>query len=275
MGITMGCRTPVIYSPFDLSKLWEFMDANPATDQAFQVGANICAYATGREPLPEKLDQQRAAEPEPDAPTQKKLRGAFTFAQMTYSGDWDTGPLVGKRVSTHLRQAVGMTTASTRKEVALADPDLFEYPFLFMSGRDRFRLTEAERARLGEYLERGGFLFAEAACGSPEFDTSFRRLLAETFPERALLRLPLDHPLFRAYYSITEVEYTPAVRAERPDFNEPFLEELTIDGRIVLVYSKYSLGYGIEKAPFLGSRGLTHESALRLFANVIIYAMTY
>ncbi len=275
MGITMGCRTPVIYSPFDMSCAWEKMESGAATEQAFQLGANICAYATGREPLPEKLDQERAAEPEPDAPTQKKLRGAFTFAQMTYSGDWDTGPLVGKRVSTHLRQAVGMTTASTRKEVALADPDLFEYPFLFMSGRDRFRLTEAERARLREYLERGGFLFAEAACGSPEFDTSFRRLLAETFPERALLRLPLGHPLFRGYYSITEVEYTPAVRAERPDFNEPFLEELTVDGRIVLVYSKYSLGYGIEKAPFLGSRGLTHESALRLFANVIIYAMTY
>ena len=92
---------------------------------------------------------------------------------------------------------------------------------------------------------------------------------------QALVRVALDHPLFRAYYSIDTVEYSPAVQEERPGYNEPWLEALTIDGRVILVYSKYSLGYGIEQAPFLGSRGLTHDSALQMFSNVVVYAMTY
>lgn len=275
MGITVGCRTPIIYAPFDMSCAWEKMEPGPATTQAFQLGTNIAAYATGRQPLPEKLDQARAARPEPEAPQQQKLRGAFTFAQMTYRGEWDTGPLVGRRLSAHLRRAVGMATASGRKELALTDPDLFEYPFLFMSGRDRFRLSDQEKARLRTYLARGGFLFAEAACGGPDFDASFRQLIGEVFPEQALQRLPLKHPVFRAYYRIDKVEYSPTVQQERPGFNEPYLEGLTIDGRTALIYSKYSLGYGIEDAPLLGPRGLTHDSALRLFTNVVIYAMTY
>ena len=289
MGVTIGCRTPIIYAPFDMSCAWEKMDRTPATEQAFQLGVNICAYATGRQPLPDKLEQERAAQPEPEAPAQEKLRGAFTFAQMKYGGDWDTGPFVGKQVSAHLRQTVGMATASTRKELALSDPDLLEYPFLFMSGRDRFRLSDEEKAHLKEYLDRGGFLFAEAACGSPEFDASFRQLVQELFPGAGLARLPLDHPVFRAYYVINTVEYSPAVQQEQPGFNEPFLEGITVGGadsakvapgatsagRPVLLYSRYSLGYGIENAPFLGSRGLTHDSALHLFANVIVYAMCY
>jgi hypothetical protein len=194
---------------------------------------------------------------------------------MKYTGDWDTGPFVGKQVSAHLRQTAGMTTASTRKELALDDPDLQEYPFLFMSGRDHFRLSDEEKAHLKEYLARGGFLFAEAACGSPEFDQSFRELARELFPAVSLERLPLDHPVFRSYYVINTVEYSPAVQEEQPGFNEPFLEGITVDARPVLLYSKYSLGYGIENAPFLGSRGLTHDSALHLFANVIVYSMCY
>ena len=275
MGVTIGCRTPIIYAPFDMSCAWEKMDGTPAAEQAFQLGTNICAYATGRQPLPDKLEQERTAQPEPEAPTQQKLRGAFTFAQMKYTGDWDTGPFVGKQVSAHLRQTAGMTTASTRKELALNDPDLQEYPFLFMSGRDHFRLSDEEKAHLKEYLARGGFLFAEAACGSPEFDQSFRELARELFPRGSLERLPLDHPVFRSYYVINTVEYSPAVLEEQPGFNEPFLEGITVDARPVLLYSKYSLGYGIENAPFLGSRGLTHDSALHLFANVIVYSMCY
>jgi len=276
MGITVGCRTPLIYSQYDLSKHWERMDSDAATRQALQIATNICAYATGRQPLPDKLDQeQAAAQVEPELPTQRDLRGAFTFAQVTYTGDWDTGPLVGNRVSAQLRRELGMATASTRKEVALSDPDLFEYPFLFMSGREQFSLTAEEKARLKEYLDRGGFLFVEAACGSPEFDRALRPLVQELFPQEPMGRLALDHPIFHAYYDINEVQYSPAVEEQQPGFNEPFLEGVTINGRTVLVYSRYSLGFGIERAPFLGSRGLTYDSAIKLFTNIIVYAMSY
>src|SRR5262249_29184380 len=53
---------------------------------------------------------------------------------------------------------------------------------------------------LRDYIDRGGFLFAEACCGEREFDQCFRRLMKEVFPEEDSQLKPLgeDHPVWRA-----------------------------------------------------------------------------
>ena len=85
--------------------------------------------------------------------------------------------------------------------------DLFESPVLFMSGRDAVGLDAAQKKTLKEYIENGGFLFAEACqgdgCGdNVPYDTAFRKLMAELFPDSELQPLAPDHSIWKAQYKI-------------------------------------------------------------------------
>ncbi|MFO0919198.1 MAG: DUF4159 domain-containing protein [Planctomycetaceae bacterium] len=80
--------------------------------------------------------------------------------------------------------------------VALDHPRLAEFPLIAMHGRLPFTLSEAEQNTLRAYLNHGGVLFADACCGSEDFDRSFRDALQQVFPKRPLQRIPLTHELF-------------------------------------------------------------------------------
>ncbi len=77
-------------------------------------------------------------------------------------------------------------------------PDLLEAPVLFLSGKDAIVLNADERGRLRDYVQRGGFIFAEAACDGQEFDRAFRQLMKDLFPESPLRLLPPDHAVWFA-----------------------------------------------------------------------------
>ena len=68
------------------------------------------------------------------------------------------------------------------KLIGMQDPALFDYPVVFMHGRNAFHLIDGERKALREYVERGGLLFADAICGNEAFADSFRREMGLIFP---------------------------------------------------------------------------------------------
>ncbi|MCA9249001.1 MAG: DUF4159 domain-containing protein [Planctomycetales bacterium] len=78
--------------------------------------------------------------------------------------------------------------------------DLQQSPVLFLSGSEAPQLSREAKARLREYIDRGGFLFACATCGGGQFDQGFRKLLSDVFPEPEyrLRLLPPDHAVWRA-----------------------------------------------------------------------------
>ncbi|MGD9723265.1 MAG: DUF4159 domain-containing protein [Pirellulales bacterium] len=78
--------------------------------------------------------------------------------------------------------------------------DLLQTPVLFITGSKVPNFTDEQKRRLRDYIDRGGFLFAEACCGGKEFETGFRKLLREIFPEPeyALRLLSPEHPIWRA-----------------------------------------------------------------------------
>ena len=83
--------------------------------------------------------------------------------------------------------------------------DLFESPVLFMSGRDAIGLNAEEKKTLKDYIENGGFLFAEACqgdgCGdNVPYDKAFRALMVELFPDSKLEALAADHAIWTAQY---------------------------------------------------------------------------
>ncbi len=121
------------------------------------------------------------------------------------SGDWnkdldDVGNLVGAVSKDWKTLLTWQSVDSTKATVA----DLLRAPILFMNGHKAPELAPAERQKLRAYVEQGGVIFAEACCGSAEFDKGFRRLLKELFPEQeaALRPLPDDHPIWRSRHRL-------------------------------------------------------------------------
>ena len=78
--------------------------------------------------------------------------------------------------------------------------DLLQAPVLFISGRQAPQFTAEQKAKLRDYVDRGGFIFAEGCCGGGEFEQGFRKLMSEVFPEQEykLRLLPPEHPIWRA-----------------------------------------------------------------------------
>ncbi|MEW6360425.1 MAG: DUF4159 domain-containing protein [Planctomycetota bacterium] len=269
-GLNTGCRTSLIFSPRDLSCRWEMEEWDAP---AFNLGINIIAYATGDEPLRGKLDKivigEKGEAPKPPP------RGAFVIAQVRHGSDWNTDPLSMTKLMLHLREKAGFDVGNKRKVVMLSDPDLFDYPVLYMTSHGRIRLSKDEIGRLRTYLERGGFLFSDACCGRSAYDASFRNLVKETFPNHPLEPLPTTHPIFSIGGKIERVQYKPKVLEEEPGKSKPELEGVTIDGRACIVYSKYDLTCSIHGHPCPGCRGVAEKDTLRLTTNVVLYAMTY
>lgn len=76
--------------------------------------------------------------------------------------------------------------------------ELLQTPVLWISGKSDLQLTARQEEMLREYIEQGGFIFAEASCGGEKFDRDFRALAAKLFPESQLRLLPPDHPVWYA-----------------------------------------------------------------------------
>jgi hypothetical protein len=124
-------------------------------------------------------------------------------------------------------------------------------------------------------VERGGFVFAEAACGSALFDKSFRQLMAELFPDRELKVLPVGHPLYEQMGKpLAEVDYSPAVKRASPDLKRPFLEYIEEGGTAAIVYSKYDLSSAIDGHPCYTCPSVLEPSASALVMKIALYGLS-
>ena len=80
--------------------------------------------------------------------------------------------------------------------------DLLQAPIVFINGHKAPEFADRGTAELcASTSTEGGFIFAEACCGSADFDQGFRTLMKEMFPEQggcSFDLLPDDHPIWRA-----------------------------------------------------------------------------
>lgn len=275
LGINIGCRTSVVLTPFDLSCAWDghFHDHGkrvwPAED-AVKMGVNMIAYflATykqGRH-YASKVIYTEAGEPSADA---------LTIGQIVHGGDWDPHQ---NAIANLLKYAAANSTLNVRfkrETVDLTKSDLTTCSLLYMLGHFDFALSEEEVARLRAYLLNGGVLFAEACCGSAQFDAAFRREIKRVLPDRNIEAIPLTDPLYStAEIPVGEVRLTPML-AERTSPDKVLLEGIKVGGACAVVYSKYAVGSALEGGECPFSLGFGDDTAFRLGLNVLVYAMTH
>ena len=84
---------------------------------------------------------------------------------------------------------------NNHEELLTVVGDLMQSPIAYFNGHRAPTFTQAEEDMLKEYIEQGGFIFAEACCGRPEFDRGFRELLTRLFPDTPLKPLAPEHPI--------------------------------------------------------------------------------
>ncbi|MFO1063957.1 MAG: DUF4159 domain-containing protein [Pirellulales bacterium] len=150
--------------------------------------------------------------------------------------------------------------------------DLLETPVLFISGTQAIQLSEAQRKVLHDYVEQGGFIFAEACnqdgCRGEAFENSFRKFVTDVF-EQPLEKLPPDHPIWAA-----EARVDP--QSLPHDF---WLYGVQSCCRLGLVYSPISLScrweldmpYGRHE-PFQPKLQSELDNAVKIGINVLAYA---
>ena len=262
------CWLSVLYAPDGLSCPW---DVARFSHSNFKLGANIVAYVTGLERPRGKLEKPEfSLPPSEDVPL---TRDAFVVGQVVHEGGWQPHRDVWRRILHKVNVEADVAVYSRPIALDLDRDTPFQAHMINIIGSREFELSQKAVEKLRLYVERGGFIFAEAACSSEEFDRSFRQLVGQLFPEGELRPMPLGHPLFELGRSLDEVQYNRTVRQQRPDLRRPALEYVETDGRTVLVYSKYDLGCAVAGHPCFNCRAVLEPSASELMVKVVLYAL--
>jgi hypothetical protein len=289
-GVDFGCRTAIIYSPDDIGCLWQKWQRHAPPDRntdltqriirGTSIGVNVLAYATGREP-PEKLNDSGDRSGEPAA---RIDRGLLQIAKLRYSGSWNTAPAALRNLLKALNNTAGTMAAAQNEVVPVTLEEMSRFPLVYMHGRDRFQLSAAQTDSLRDYLNRGGFLFADACCGSAGFDRSFRNLIEQLFPDQPLMQVPISHEVFSDVIGedIRQVTRRRLIPGEKDaslktviETVPPFLEGIEIDGRLAIIYSKYDISCALEHQAALSCDGYAQKDAVRIAVNVVMYALLH
>ncbi|HMP15711.1 MAG TPA: DUF4159 domain-containing protein [Gemmatales bacterium] len=276
-AIDLGCKTCLVYAPRGISAHWEsnLHQENPRTKLAFQLGANIVAYATGLEPPEDKLTKKQIVQNE-ESPIRRNF---LEIAQLNYGGkNWQPAPNAMRVVSNQaLKQ--GLDVILQTKAVTIDDADLFNSKFLYMHGRGLFEWDAEQKKRLRGHLENGGLLLCDACYGDKVFDQRFRESIQAMFG-RELEPIPISDPLFSKRVSGKEITRVQCrTEAGKPYTEmEPLFEGIRSDPKDptsawIVVYSKYDLGCALDRHASTDCIGYQHDSALDLAMQVLLYAL--
>ena len=288
LGVDFGCRTTVIYSPEDLGCLWDYwakqdppkrnVQLTAKILRATQIGVNVMAYATGREP-PDKTDAPKKVAEAADLDNVE--RGLLQIAQIKHDGGWNAAPRALRNLLVALNETAGMAASTKSRELTFADPNVFQHPILYMHGRNRFAMNNDEKKQLREYLDRGGVLFADSCCGAKPFDKSFREFMQAVFPDKKFERIAVNHELFTEKYGhdirklrrrMQESVGETAASSMNVREVDPLLEGIEIDGRLAVIYSKYDISCALERQAAGNCEGYLPEDAVKLATNIVLYA---
>ncbi len=99
----------------------------------------------------------------------------------------------------------------------------------------------------------------------------FRQFVAQLLPQKPLVPIPNDDELFttKVGFDLSDTHYTVAAGGGR-DF--PRLEGVKINNHWAIIYSKFDIGCALERHSGIDCKGYTHPSAVKIAANIVIYA---
>lgn len=195
----------------------------------------------------------------------------MTIGRLHYDGggDWYANPSSLPNLLSAIKSRTSLRVATEEKVVTLSDDDLWNVPYIYMTGHGNVHWSDRDIATLRRYLLQGGFLHADDNYG---MDASIRRELARLFPDQPLVEVPLGHPIYRLVYDFPKG--LPKIHAHDNKPAQGF--GIFLDGRLVVYYSyQTDLGDGWEDPQVHDDPPDKREAALRMGVNLFAYAVGY
>ncbi len=194
-----------------------------------------------------------------------------TIARLQYEGggDWYANPSSLPNLLRAISERTALKVADRERVVTLASDQLWSEPYLYMTGHGNVRFSDADLERLRTWLGQGGFLHVDDNYG---MDQSIRRELARLFPDRELVDVPVDHPIYHLVYDFPRG----IPKIHEHDGKPAQGLGLFIDGRLAVYYTyETDLGDGWEDPEVHDDPPAKREEALRMGVNLYAYAVGY
>ena len=216
----------------------------------------------------------------------------FAFARLRYPSlggryyrrsNWSTDyPKADRQFVQGVRRLTRLHTRSVEEVVGFEGDKIFDYPWIYAVEVGHWQLDEEDAGKLRDYLLRGGFLMTDDFHGSMEWEV-FLASMRRVFPDRAIVDIPDDDPIFHTIYDIEERYQVPVVgyiytgRTYEQDGYKPEWKGIyDDDGRLmVAICHNMDLGDAWEWADEPRYPEKFASLAYRLGINYIIYAMSH
>lgn len=195
----------------------------------------------------------------------------LTIGRLHYDGggDWYSNPSSLPNLLRAIRTRTSLRTTVAEKVVTLSDDDLWNVPYIYMTGHGNVHWSEHDLAVLRRYLEQGGFLHADDNYG---MDQSIRRELRRLFPDRPMVEVPLTHPIYHLVYDFPRG--IPKIHEHDGKPAQGF--GIFLHGRLAVFYSyQTDLGDGWEDPEVHHDPPEKREAALRMGVNLFAYAVGF
>lgn len=194
---------------------------------------------------------------------------SYQIGLLKYSGggDWYANletslPNLIKFCNTNLKTTINPEQAI----VEAGSSEIFNYPFVHMTGHGNVVFSNQEADNLRKYLLSGGFLHISDNYGMDKF---IRTQLKKVFPESELVELPFSHPIYHQTFNFDKG----LPKIHEHDNKAPQGFGLIYEGRLICFYdAECDLGDGWESYDVHKDSPEIHEKALKMGANIISYA---
>lgn len=194
-------------------------------------------------------------------------QGTIKIALVKYGGggDWYANPTSLPNLIKFCNENIGTHIDKDPATVELSCSEIYNYPFLHLTGHGNIIISDYEAENLRNYLIGGGFLHIDDNYGLNNY---IRDQLKKVFPELDLIELPYSHAIYHQKFDFK----TGLPKIHEHDGKSPQGFGIIYQGRLVVFYSyECDLGDGWE------SQSVHHDSeeirtkALKMGANIIKY----
>lgn len=193
---------------------------------------------------------------------------SFKLAKLKYNGggDWYANKTSLPNLIDFCNKNLNLNIASEEDIVEVGSSDIFNYPFIHLTGHGNIIFSDVEAENLRNYLIAGGFLHADDNFGLNLF---FRREMKKVFPELDFVELPFNHPIYHQKYNFDKG----LPKIHEHDGKSPQGFGLIYKGKLVCFYSyECDLGNGWEDQEIYNDPESTRQQALKMGANILQFA---
>jgi len=204
---------------------------------------------------------------------QAQAESTVPVARVKYDGggDWYSDEQSLTELFAFARQHTLLDLGRKEDVVELTTDKLFAYPYLYLTGHGNVSFSTAAADRLRRYLLQGGFLHVDDNYG---LEKHIRAELKKVFPEKELVEVPFDHPIYNIQYDFPNG--LPAIHEHDPEEAPKGYGIFDDSGRLMVFLSVESdLGDGWEPASVHNNPPEKRRAALRMGTNLLTYAMTH